>query len=172
MQLLMSRKLRSILPVVSDELKPKVPTRVRELMKAEREKQKEYYNRSAKPLPPLSVGDSIRYQEGKTWKQGIVTKEEGDRSYTVKNTDGAVYRRNRRHLMQTNEKFEPDIPDVNIVSPSNHPVAPPILASPSQSSLPIPESQLETKQVNSAPNFAPYTTRSGRTVKPKVIVSM
>ena len=77
--------------------------------------------------------------------------------------------------MQTNEKFEPDIPDVNIISPSNHPVAPvapPILASPSQSSLPIPESQVETKQVNSAPNFAPYTTRSGRTVKPKVIVSM
>ena len=141
-------------------------------MKAEGEKQKEYYDRSVKPLQPLLVGDDIRYQEGKTWKQGIVTKEEGDRSYTVKNTDGAVYRRNRRHLMQTNEKFEPDIPDVNIVSPSNHPVAPPILASPSQSSLPIPESQLETKQVNSAPNFAPYTTRSGRTVKPKVIVSM
>ena len=83
-----------------------------------------------------------------------------------------MYRRNRQHLMQTNEKFEPDIPDVNIVSPSNHPVAPPILASPSQSSLPIQETQFETKQVHSTPNSAPYTTRFGRTVKPKVIVSM
>ena len=67
----MTRKLRSILPVVSDELKPNVPTKVRELMKAEREreKQKEYYDRHTKPLPPLSVGDSIRYQEGKNFYQ-------------------------------------------------------------------------------------------------------
>ena len=74
--------------------------------------------------------------------------------------------------MQTNEKFEPDIPEVNIVSPSNYPVAHPILASTSQSSLSITETQSETKQVNSAPNSAPYITRFGRTVNPKVIVSI
>ena len=85
-------------------------------MKAEGETQKEYYDRSAKPLQPLLVGDDIRYQEGKTWKQGIVTKGDGNGSYTAKNTEGAVYRRNRRHLLQTNEKFEPDIQDVNIAS--------------------------------------------------------
>jgi hypothetical protein len=64
-QLLMSRKLRSILPVVPDELRPKVPVRVREMMAAEKGKQKEYYDHSAKPLPPLAVGDSIRYQDKK-----------------------------------------------------------------------------------------------------------
>ena len=93
-----------------------VPARIRELMKAEGEKQKEYYDRSVKPLQPLLVGDDIRYQEGKTWKQGIVTKVDGNGSYTAKNTEGAVYRRNRRHLLQTNEKSEPDIQDVNIAS--------------------------------------------------------
>lgn len=40
-QLLMSLKLRSILLVISDELKPKVPVRVRELMEAERERETE-----------------------------------------------------------------------------------------------------------------------------------
>ena len=70
--------------------------------------------------------------------------------------------------MQTNENLEPDIPDVNIACPPNRPVAPPMLANSSQSSLSIPETQFETKQVDAAP----YTTRFGRTVKPKVIVSM
>jgi hypothetical protein len=88
------------------------------MMEADKEKQKEYYNCSAKPLPPLAVGDSIRYQDGKTWKQGIVTKEKGDRLYTVRSTEGAVYRRNRRHLIQSGEAFEPDASDANIFSSS------------------------------------------------------
>ena len=74
--------------------------------------------------------------------------------------------------MQTNEIFQPDIPDVSIASPSYHPVAPPIRASPSQFSSSIPETQFETKQVDSAPKSVPYTTRFGGTVTPKVIVSM
>ena len=86
-------KLRSILPVVPGDLKPKVLARVRDLMKAEREK-KIHYDSSAKPLLPFPVGDSRRYQEGKKkWKQGIVTKDEGNRSYTVKKSEGAMYQR-------------------------------------------------------------------------------
>lgn len=69
----MTRKIRFILPVIPGELKPKVPARVRELMDAEKEKQKEYYDRRVKPLPPISVRDNIHYQEGKTWKQEIFT---------------------------------------------------------------------------------------------------
>ena len=158
----MTRKLRSILPV---ELKPNSwADECRQ-----REKQKEYYDRNTKPLPPLSVGDSIRYQEGKTWKQGIVTKEEGDRSYTVDNTEGAVYRRKRRHLMQTNENLEPDIPDVNIACPPNRPVAPPMLANSSQSSLSIPETQFETKQVDAG---LPLHYSFWQNSETQVIVSM
>ncbi|XP_062576025.1 uncharacterized protein K02A2.6-like [Saccostrea cucullata] len=175
-QLLMSRKLRSILPVVPDELKPKVPVRVKELMVAEREKQKGYYDRSAKPLPPLSVGDSIRYQEGKLWKQGIVTKEEGDRSYTVKSTEGAVYRRNRRHLIKSKEKFKPDVSDSNIVNftePSTSPPIPTTATSLPNPVEPISEPATEAKHDPPAScNPSPYITRYGRIVKPKVIVSM
>ncbi|XP_062573713.1 uncharacterized protein K02A2.6-like [Saccostrea cucullata] len=172
-QLLMSRKLRSILPVVPDDLKPKVPVRVKELMEAEREKQKGYYDRSAKPFPLLSVGDSIRYQEGKLWKQGIVTKEEGDRSYTVKSTEGAVYRRNRRHLIKSKEKFEPDVSDSNIVNFREPSTSPPIRTSPSNPVEPISETATEAKHDSPATcNPTPYITRYGRIVKPKVILSM
>lgn len=74
-------------------------------VEAVKEKQKEYYDRSAKPFPPFSVRDNIHYQEEKTWIKGIVTEEEGYRSYTMKSTDEAVYRRNRRHLIQSGEKL-------------------------------------------------------------------
>ncbi|XP_061167817.1 uncharacterized protein LOC133176762 [Saccostrea echinata] len=168
-QLLMCRKLRSILPVVSDELKPKVPVRVRELMEAERERetdrQNEYFDRSAKPLPSLSVGDSIRYQEGKLLKRR--TKEEGDRSYTVKSTEGALYRRNRRHLIHSKENFEPDTSDSNIVSFTEPSTSPPSSASP-HSVQPISEPATEVKHESPATcNPTPYITRYGRVVKPK-----
>ena len=70
------------------------------------------------------------------------------------------------------KKFEPVIPDVNIASPSDYPVAPPIHANPSQSNIPIPETKFKTMQVDSAPNSAHYTICFGRTVKPRVIASM
>lgn len=167
----MSRKLRSILPVIPDELKTKVPVRVKELIKTEKEKQKEYYNRCAKPLTPLSVGDKMRYQEGKTWKQRIVTKEEGDRSYTVKNTDEAVYGRKKRHLFQSGEKFEP-YPDSNIVCLSVHTYSSPYSPSPVLSTQTHPELQPEIKHIiRSAPSPTPMLCY-GRTVKPKIIVSV
>lgn len=57
--------------------------------------------------PPPPVGESITYQEGKTLNIGIVTKEDEDRLYKIENKEGGG---NRWHLMQTNEKCEPNIP--------------------------------------------------------------
>ena len=64
--------------------------------------QKSYYDSNAKSLKPLDVGQHIRIQnqKDKTWKPAIVTENHGHRSYSVKTPDGAVYRRNRRQLMQ------------------------------------------------------------------------
>lgn len=123
-------------------------------MEIEKQKQREYYDRSAKPLLPLSVGDSIQYQEGKTLKQGIVTKEEGDRSYTVKSTDRAVYRRNRRHLIQSGEKFDTDLDHIILQVQfclANHTQKP----------------QPEIKHIDSAPFPTSYVICYGKTVQPK-----
>ena len=61
-QLLMSRRLRSIIPTSHTLLKPKAldPHKVQEKLKLKQEKQKHYFDRQAKPLPVLEKGDPIR----------------------------------------------------------------------------------------------------------------
>ena len=45
-------------------------------------------------------------QHGATWRPAVVVSKANEpRSYVVKTPDGAVYRRNRRMLRQTNESF-------------------------------------------------------------------
>ena len=96
------------------------------------------------------------------------------RSYVVKTADGAAYRRNRRHLIQTNEKPCTD-PESNIsyFQPSSEtctesettPVKPTNNTDHSSSEpIYVPN--------NSHGNNIPYVTRSGRVVKKKVIKSV
>lgn len=112
-QLLMSRILRSKLPVCHELLKPKVTPGHSSLLHCQRV-QKEYYDRNANPLHPLKEGDVVRVvREGK-WEPAIVTKQEQQpRSYKVQ-YEGGVLRRNRRHLLATGERppvFMPDARD-------------------------------------------------------------
>ena len=71
-------------------------------------KSKSNYDRSAKRLKPLTTGEQIRIQQGNRWKPAVVTKQVNDRSYIVNTDDGGSYRRNRRHLLKTNES--PSLP--------------------------------------------------------------
>ena len=56
-QLLMSRRLQSTLPMTHSLLTPTINEDVTERLKDRQEKQQVYYNRGARPLPPLSEGD-------------------------------------------------------------------------------------------------------------------
>lgn len=169
--LLMGRQLRSILPTSKENLMPQTiaPEIVRAKLQAKRQKEKFYYDRNAKPLPLLEVGDSARIQQDKTWKQAVVTDKLNDRSYSVRTTDGASYRRNRRHLNKTKECIQepPDVEMHNIPEEqilSNTPPDPPL---PETHKSPIPAktgSEIDEKPV--------YITRYGRAVKPKIITSM
>ncbi|XP_052777918.1 uncharacterized protein K02A2.6-like [Mya arenaria] len=105
-QLLMSRETRSILPVTRKHLEPKVQNRqeIKSKMSKSKIKSKTWFDKSAKPLTQLSQGETIRIKQGKRWKQAIVRKQVHDRSYIVETNDGGVYRRNRNHLLKTNEK--------------------------------------------------------------------
>ena len=103
-QLLMSRMLKSKLPTVQSLLQPRVPENVREKLKQRTEKQREYYNRGAKPLPQIKEDDTVRIRKGKTWEPAVVTaKHSAPRSFIVTTPEGRVYRRNRRHLLPTAE---------------------------------------------------------------------
>lgn len=104
-QILMSRRLRSILPTTTSQLRPR--TTPQRLVHARREecqrRQKQYYDTSTRPLPPPCTGAPIRYQqEDGKWKPAtIIQPAETPRSYHIKTSDGQILRRNRRHLLST-----------------------------------------------------------------------
>ena len=185
-QLLMSRRLRSNLPSVIDSLKPinQNVDKVREKLQLSHDKSKVYHDRSAYPLRPLDPGDSVRVQLfDKKWTPAVVTESLGNRSYSVKTSNGTIYRRNRKFLLKTSEApqpeecappqydvvqpytnidFKPTPPKTNIVADTVKPSFPNICVKPVTSSTQNSDSAFKQ----------PYVTRSGRTVKPKIIQSM
>ena len=111
-----SRRTRTFIPVKSELLEPHViPTSsiIRASVK-NKQQNKRYHDKKAKPLPPLVVGDSIRAKIRPQssplglWKQGSMVRRESDRSYTVK-ADGRENRRNRCHVRKTREMTTPKV---------------------------------------------------------------
>ena len=90
-QLLMSRRLRSIIPTTNAQLQPKVlnPHKVMEKLRLKQKKQKHYFDQHAKHLSTLEKGDRIRIQMGSHWKPGVVTEHaETPRSYRIRTDEG------------------------------------------------------------------------------------
>ena len=104
-QLLMSRRLRSILPTTSNHLKPNVvdPELARERMEQKQSTQMHYYNQGARELKPLINGEESHIQtKSGNWKPATVLGQHNTpRSYNVRTKDGSEYRRNRRHLLRS-----------------------------------------------------------------------
>ena len=100
-RLSMGRRLRSRMPCSTEHLLPKTvnPEIVQKKFEEKQAQQKKYYDRSSKPLQPLSTGDDVYVQlEGK-WKLGVImSKADTPRSFHIMTEDGAQYRRNRVHL--------------------------------------------------------------------------
>ena len=100
-QRLFGRRTRTLLPSNGHLLKPKLASGVQSKLVRRQGKQVSLYNRGAKDLPPLETGDKV-FMEPKpgrsSWNPAVVTESLGNRSYNVRTTTGAVYRRNRRHL--------------------------------------------------------------------------
>ena len=59
-QLLMGKSTRSILPVHSSTIKPTIRNNIKNEMLLQKQKQKSYYNQTAKPLPSIEKGEIIR----------------------------------------------------------------------------------------------------------------
>ena len=67
-----------------------------------KQRQKKYYDKSAKPLKPLHNNDNVRLYANGSWKQKArVVEEVSLHSYNVQTEEGDTYRRNRRHLHHT-----------------------------------------------------------------------
>ena len=106
--LLMSRRLRSVLPCLQSQLIPNTPdvVKINNHLKRNRTLQKKYYDTGTKQFKPLNHNGTVRIQDhiNKTWKPAVVVQKHNQRSYLERTEDGAEYRRNRRHLLKTNEK--------------------------------------------------------------------
>ena len=103
--------MRTLLPTADQLLLPEVATNVEKDIQHRRQRAKQQYDKGAKQLPPLIVGQTIRLQpvgNGEKWKKATVLKKVGERSYLVKTTNGQIYRRNRKFLRSTNESIEQD----------------------------------------------------------------
>ena len=88
-QRLMGRRTKTLLPTAQQLLIPKQiePQVVKKTIQDQKVKQKFYYNRHAKQLPPLSVGDKVQTQTNGYWNPATETGVSTEpRSYFITTT--------------------------------------------------------------------------------------
>lgn len=111
-ELVHGRKVRSNLPIVDDQLKVKSSETFRRKRFADKVKQKHYYDKAVRELPPLDRGDTVRIRDyrDKAWStKGVVREEVSPMSYLIETGTGNVYRRNRQHVLKcTNREVVPN----------------------------------------------------------------
>ena len=72
-------------------------------MENKKEKQKNYYNKGAKLLPMLNVGNTVIFKKNsKEWNYGIIVGNVNGKSYIIKDSFDRHFRRNRRFIAKTN----------------------------------------------------------------------
>ena len=127
-QRLMSRRTRSLLPCKDTEYYPEVQQAVPEQVIRKRKVSAKYYDRTAKQLPALHIGQPVRakthpHNTHSSWHSAIVTEKVAPRSYIV-DVNGRQYRRNRVHLRDSLEpprEVEPVLSDDDLTSEHNSP---------------------------------------------------
>lgn len=174
-QLLMSRQLRSTLPMASVNLKPELHNQ-EELYQKEQAYKKMYTENHDKRhqvmrLPVLNPGDRVYVRD-----QGygeVIDKTNSPRSYRVSmDQSGNTIRRNRSALIHTGEDTQTGTPppvmrenDVRQSSPLPFPSLDQTSSNVSSQSCNSPKSQTLTKSSISNGSHSGQTTRSGRNVK-------
>lgn len=99
-EMLMGRKLSTRLPKLQGRSKMTLSDVRGE---AQRNRQIENYNATAKDLPVLNNNDVVRVRKEKWDTTARVSEQVGPRSYVVQTQGGNYIRRNRRHLLKVNE---------------------------------------------------------------------
>ena len=175
------RRTRTLLPTSRELLEPQLVRDVRERKLQRKEVQTRYFNRNAKELPSLTNGDVVRMKpqasDGKNrWIKAQVEQQVDVRFYAVRTEDGRLFRRNRKHLRQSQEPFMSKDADVGI--PSLIRSCPPTESNtepaPTESSTgnPTPSKQTDPGPQAIRPaspaecHKSSAVTRSGRSIRP------
>lgn len=154
-QLLFSRSLNTLLPVCVENLYPQVREDARDQLVNRQGKQKHYYDRGTRALPPLESGDVVRVDHNGQWQRGqVVRSSDTPRSYDVLMENGNTLRRNRRDVIHTAE---------------DPPVCAPLVDEIDTPSFSDNDNEQQHQQSLTPPTASCLkTTKSGRVVKPPV----
>ncbi|UYV62970.1 K02A2.6-like [Cordylochernes scorpioides] len=179
-QILMSRKLRSIIPSKTSQFVPSMINNeaIQKQLVDNQVKMKNYYDRHTRPADPLSINDRVWFRKDKRWIPGQLKNQANEpRSFYVKDQEGNEYRRNRIHIREdkrsetTHTDWEKplelnqeqaDLQDLE--ETTSQPTSSGQLSSPGS-----PENVTTTGPPESCTNGSPgnlITTRSGRVVRP------
>ena len=115
-QRLFGRRCKTLLPTARTLLQPRYHTETEaRAIRDMKDKQAQYYNRGSRPLSALRPNDTVRIKlPGEdTWSSGICEGNVAPRSFDVRVGETA-YRRNRRHILKTNEDHPLDLPEVEL----------------------------------------------------------
>lgn len=138
----MSRRTKTLLPSTETLLRLQVSDTEEQqrLLRQQQLKRAQFYNKTAKDLPKLAIGDFVRMKPIKNhqriWRKATVTQKVDDRSYVVETPEGGIYRRNRYHLRKTKEAASPKPVEAVVVAPADKPVDPPEQPEPAVSLTP------------------------------------
>ena len=137
--------------MTNGQLQPQYSTQeAARALQDQKTKQKHYYDRHAKDLPPIPAGEVVRMRlpGEKTWTPGVCTGSQGPRSYGVQ-VGGRDFRRNRRQLLHTHEELSEKTPTEEL-STEPQPVT--------QEMPNFPEEPVDTANDLKSPTHAPPLT--------------
>lgn len=170
-QRLMSRRLKTPLPVADALLEPRVVTGVSDRIRGKHQSAKLWYDKSARDLPELCIGQDIRMKplpgdRTGRWRRGVCLRQVGPRSYLV-DVEGALYRRNRvdlrpaekdaiRHPPQQHSPAECSSPlEASLAGPASN-----VRAGNDDEGLGVPESDTQRQGCPGRPRPRPSLTVS------------
>ena len=117
-ELLMSRKIRTNIPVPQKQLLPEVPmmSTLQQKEEAIKKRQKRDFDErhSARPLKALLPGDKVWLSDEET--MATIQAEAGKRSYNVNTKSGSTSRRNRRQLIAIPEEDDTQMEETTLNS--------------------------------------------------------
>ena len=101
-----NRSPRTLIPSINNTVSDKLTNSHPKLSK----NQQHDYTTKRHILPELHPGDTVRIHDGKTWSRTgtVVSKANQPRSYNIKMNNRRTLRRNRQHILKTENSIESD----------------------------------------------------------------
>ncbi|KAJ3661758.1 hypothetical protein Zmor_006143 [Zophobas morio] len=109
---MLNTRIRTSLPILSKLLELEIPDNIKRKKEEVQRKTSYYYNKSAKVLRPLAIGQSVTIRKEIEWEPAVVVKKWSTPIFHVVRTSNEEYRRNRKHLRESLNnptEYNPDI---------------------------------------------------------------